>query len=454
MRARPSAHTSCPWLALTPRPGAPARRITHEDPAYDRMMGAVRQFVEEEEGGAHDVAVGEVFTAEMYEQLERQMAAQGWEGLAETRARWEGDLQSRRIVSGFLKDKAIGSKRLASMPDRMTNTIRTADGGTAHRPTVINCYADAPLDSVAAWWEQWRAFIFERPLPFAAHMGVAATSQPPALLFRPIPRAKYPALSAEEEAISVPLQTLSLAIFDAIMVHMMGSVARTTWQPLRAELCAALNERKPARTLEILSRYSGSEDPAQLRRPPAPAGVICLQEASTYLVGELRSAASAWSVHAGRGGKRDQNSVVMLRREEWDEALEDVTAQVDEVAAGAATRAAGAKRGAPWSGGDLHAVVVKRRVAPHAGESFLVASFHGDTNGLLTVPLLRALAVFRHDIAIADGAAPRLLLGIDSNAYERPKDGGWLGVDQLEAELARTGECSNGRLGLRRLPRL
>ena len=138
----------------------------------------------------------------------------------------------------------------------------------------------------------------------------------------------------------------------------------------------------------------------------------------------------------------------MLRREEWDEALEDVTAQVDEVAAGAATRAAGAKRGTPWSGGDLHAVVVKRRAAPHAGEFFLVASFHGDTNGLLTVPLLRALAVFRHDIALADGAAPRLLLGIDSNAYERPKDGGWLGVDQLEAELVRTGECSNGRLGL------
>ena len=35
----------------------------------------------------------------------------------------------RKIVSQFIKDGAIGAKRLTSMPDRVSNTI-TADGRT------------------------------------------------------------------------------------------------------------------------------------------------------------------------------------------------------------------------------------------------------------------------------------------------------------------------------------
>lgn len=38
-----------------------------------------------------------------------------------------------------MKDGKLGEKRLASMPDRITNTIRTTTG-PVYRPTVINCY--------------------------------------------------------------------------------------------------------------------------------------------------------------------------------------------------------------------------------------------------------------------------------------------------------------------------
>ena len=42
-----------------------------------------------------------------------------------------------------------GDKRLASMPDRTTNTIKTISG-EVYRPTVINCYK-GDLSTVEKW---------------------------------------------------------------------------------------------------------------------------------------------------------------------------------------------------------------------------------------------------------------------------------------------------------------
>ena len=52
-------------------------------------------------------------------------------------------------------------------------------------------------------------------------------------------RSKY-ALSEDGERLSIPLQTLCGAIFDAILVHMMNSIAPTTGSR-EANLSAALN---------------------------------------------------------------------------------------------------------------------------------------------------------------------------------------------------------------------
>lgn len=301
--------------------------ITHdEDPSYDGMMRAVRLFVEEDavralclpalyaaecgrlprrsptqlsssQGGVHDVPVHEVFTAGMFDELMASMAAvPSWRGIDDaalqlTRSRWETDLKDRRIVSGFLKDKSLGSKRLVSMPDRITNTIRTAAGGSVHRPTVINCYRAQQLASVADWWQHWQPFMFHDTIavPPKAHGSEKADSQEPqkvvpATLLKRISRAKYPALTAEEEDASLPLQTVVLAIFDAIMVHMMSEVAATIWQPLRAELCTALNARKPQRTVEILGEYTSGSGEVDFE-----ASVVCLQETSAHFLGLLRN---------------------------------------------------------------------------------------------------------------------------------------------------------------------
>ena len=55
-------------------------------------------------------------------------------------------------------------------------------------------------------------------------------------LLKPIPRAKYPELTEDDERLSLPLQVVSIAIFDAILVHMLEKVGKESWQTLRQEI--------------------------------------------------------------------------------------------------------------------------------------------------------------------------------------------------------------------------
>ena len=68
--------------------------------------------------GARDVPVKEVFTQRMFDELAASMAAAGWQGVDQVTQRWHAEYKDRPIISGFVKDGAIGKKRLASMPDR------------------------------------------------------------------------------------------------------------------------------------------------------------------------------------------------------------------------------------------------------------------------------------------------------------------------------------------------
>ena len=53
-------------------------------------------------------------------------------------------------------------------------------------------------------------------------------------MLQPIKKAKYPDITEEEEMVSLPLQTMCGAIFDAILVHIMNTVSSPdVWQPLK-----------------------------------------------------------------------------------------------------------------------------------------------------------------------------------------------------------------------------
>ncbi|KAH8096548.1 hypothetical protein JL720_3927 [Aureococcus anophagefferens] len=337
----------------------------------------------------------DVFTDAMFAELRARLEATGFEGLDAVAEIWEADYKHRKIVSGFLKDAALGAKRLVSMPDRVTNTI-SAGGATRTRPTVINCYRGGDLGDVASWWAAWQKFMFDEVV------AVGDASKSPAAMLPPIKKSKYPAITEAEEAISRPLSAVLLAAFDAILVHALAGAQAATgadWQHIRGAMCDALNDRKYDRTASILETTY------------ADADVVFLQESSAAFAdfAKNRPLGDAYEFLAPGDAdpKRDQNSLVLLKRGAWAGAT-DVTADVVAVLADAT----GGK--APVAPGDLAAVAATR-----GGDAYLLVSFHGDTNGLATKPVLDAAHAYRS--ARAPGA--KLLFGLDANVYAEAVEG-------------------------------
>ena len=119
-------------------------------------MSDVQAFVSEPGDRDRDVRVEEVFSDQMWEQLQKKMKDVGWAGVDEVDKMWKDDFRSRKIVGDFLTDATLGKKRLASMPDRVTNTIRT-ENGNVMRPTVINCFS-GDLGTQEKWFEAvWKS---------------------------------------------------------------------------------------------------------------------------------------------------------------------------------------------------------------------------------------------------------------------------------------------------------
>merc|ERR1712071_567449 len=231
----------------------------------EKLMIDVEHFLDQP--GDNDIPVANVFTDDMFNSLEEKMLAVGWDPERKVRSYWENDFKKRPIVTGFLKDPSLGSKRLASMPDRITNTINVVGADEpVCRPTVINMY-EGDLSTMEQWWSAWLKFMFEDPLPIKGKSGVESFA--PFQMLKPISKAKYPAITEEEEKVSIPLQTMCGAIFDAILVHMMNTVSSPdVWQPLKKTMVDALNRKKVPNTIKILRETYGEMD------------IITLQEVS------------------------------------------------------------------------------------------------------------------------------------------------------------------------------
>lgn len=123
-------------------------------------MESVQQFIDDPK--ARDISVSRVFTPEMWGELQMLMKARGWSGIEETDARWRTDFSSRKIIGGFIKDKSLGDKRLASMPDRYTNTINTVRLRTRAPPLLI-------LPPAVASWRRVRPCTCICPGSSASH---------------------------------------------------------------------------------------------------------------------------------------------------------------------------------------------------------------------------------------------------------------------------------------------
>jgi len=356
-----------------------------ENPHYVKLMEDIENFIENP--GDKDVPVGEVFTSEMFEALKKLMEQQGWEGLDVVSRMWEEDYSKRKIVSEFLKDKDIGSKRLASMLDRITNTLNLADGSQIYRPTAINMYEDSKLDSMQEWFDRWSEFLFSKPVVLKEDEQMICE------MLAPIKRAKYPAVTEEEEKVSIPLQTVVGGVFDAVLVHMLNTVAPGEWMDIKMQLGSKLNKGKIPRSLDILARTYVDRD------------LIFLQEVSAAFVGifqghELSNTFDLYTP-AKLDGKRDQNSMVLTNKKLEFVKVKEVT---DEIVP------ADAKKEIGCADGDLFAV--------HGtinGVNHILASFHGDTNGLQTIPITTKMNQAMQDMF----KGYRMIFGLDANVYEK-----------------------------------
>jgi len=357
---------------------------------YQQIMERIEKFIEQP--GEKDIPVQEVFTETMFTELETQMDTIGWDNV---RSHWK-DYKNRKIISEFMKDTTLGKKRLASMPDRITNTINVVGSNDpVCRPTVINMY-DGDLSTSVQWWSSWKKFMFDKPLVISKN-GIDTTMKPYEML-QGIKKSKYPDITEEEEEKSLPLQTMCGAIFDAILVHMMNTVSTpSVWQALKQEMVEALNKKKVPHTLELLRTSYGNSD------------IITLQEVSGSFIDQAKGGplGKKFWIYApsDMDAVRDQNSVIMLNRVTFPkgrsaEITQSIYSSFPE----------GLK--VPVAGGDINVVTAEDKF----GVEYVIASFHGDTNGLATIPVNDALVK-------AMGSAKNLLdrklvFGLDANTYE------------------------------------
>ena len=391
--------------------------ITNDDPNYNDLMKKVSKFITEP--GDKDVPVSQIFTSSMFDNLMENIKMHtSWTGLEETKLQWDDDFSKRKIISEFLKDPLLGKKRLISMTDRVTNTINVAGQEVPlTRPTVINCYdgktvdgSVVTLDSVETWWPTWLEFMFKREISVADRNDKTKVKKQAIFdMLQPIKKSKYPSLTEEEEKISLPLQTLCGAIFDAILVHMMNQISPVAgpnaskggWEGIRTNMCDRLNRHKTTRILEILETTYRTQD------------VIFLQE----VAGSFKAKATAQRLGSeyfdvmspvDMDTSRDQNSYILLQKERFTE-ITEVTDKVLETLAIDAPKA-------PVAKGDVYAITA---LDSKTGHKMLFASFHGDTNGLATIPVVTAVTKFAQQKLPSDY---RLLFGLDANTYGEPEE--------------------------------
>ena len=365
--------------------------ISGQSDQYAKLMNDVQFFVDHP--GDRDFYVRDVLTDEMFAELKHDMAKHGFPGLDDLERRWVHDYRNRLAITGFLKDKAIGSKRLVSMPDRITNTINS-DGRIIYRPSVISGF-EGVMGKIPVWWEKWRDYTFRTDVHTLDRLAPGTYKvQAVCKMIETIRHSKYPAITPEEEAISIPLQTLALAIFDAILVRMLQIIAPKTWQPLKHSLCDAFNKNKSQQVINILAKSYDDAD------------VIFIQEAAASFVDHANGGlAHKYMVLRPYviDGYRNQNSMILARKDKFLEGSRtDLTEQVAKLAGGNWT--------AP---GDLCAVAIKGV----DGQRYMLASFHGDTNGLATVPVLKAL----HEAFTKSYPDHIVIFGLDANTVRDPR---------------------------------
>lgn len=361
-----------------------------DDPEFSALMKTYEELITTPK--ENDVPIINLFRQEMFEEL--MEACRTRDDVTEAnisfvRSRWT-ELQSKLIVSGFIKDKSIADRRLTSQPDLATNTI---DIGRASfcRPTVMNMY-DRDLKTIPEWWSQWKTFMFDTDI---------GTGETPYKLLVPYKKSKYPAISVEEEKHIIPLQCLYLAIYDAITVQLMNIASpEGKWTGIKQKSIQYFMNKVGSQIQIILSR---------------DCDVFCLQEVSSSLLAAMQAdddlnirfhIASPVKFNT----KTNQNSLILLNKKRYNDITEITASVVDQVSS--------------VVDGDLMLVEVSNN-----GIKQLFGSFHGDSDGKSTPLVMKKIA----ELFKGEG---NVIIGMDANTT---KTGGKFPVSTFMEQISGLG---------------
>lgn len=183
---------------------------------------------------------------------------------------------------------------------------------------------------------------------------------------------------------------------------------------LYSNMVESLNKKKVPHTLEILENTYAESD------------IITLQEVSSSFIDQAQSGNLGEKFHVvspkDLDAVRDQNSVIFLNKKTFPGGkIKEITPLVEDSFENADV---------PVSKGDILAITTKSM----DGVPFVIASFHGDTNGLATKPVLDAIVkAMSNDKKLSNH---QLVFGLDANTYETEKPGKNQGVMDFVSRIS------------------
>jgi len=396
------------------------KRLKEEQKRYERTMEKIdEQLLDRRtKNGLRAMKISDLLTNEMIEDLRRSI----FEGSCATKDTWthrefeeclkfwEHGFKDKLVIEEFLLNDEIGSKRLCSMPDRLTTKITLKNDGDGDesvivRPCVTTSYADvAVLSDDKKWWEQWLKFVFMEKNGAIKNIKF-------------LDNKKYPAITDEEVKISRPLQLFCLAAFDKSLIKLIQN-ADENWAETKKMLVDALVDKKIDATVQILENISKDKD------------CICLQEVS----GQMREAMSNSAILSEKfdclsspdfDSVRNQNSMVLASKAFFKSGIwEVVNIDSSKLPAGVANGDLCVVREIVIDDADDISTTQKRR------KPFTIASFHGDTNGLQTVDVVKAVNKECNDTTTAPSTTT-LVFALDANSHYDDNKGKRLSCEQM-----------------------
>ena len=157
------------------------------------------------------------------------------------------------------------------------------------------------------------------------------------------------------------------------MLYIVNTVSPGSWPSIKMSICQGLVLQKPQKLCKILVDYYKDTD------------VMCLQECSSAVIAVLQQqlgTAYHVIVPGDADGTRDQNSVLCLSKKKYAAGHTEITQNIIRTFPHDSLTSVAA--------GDLLAIICKTVT----GQECVLASFHGDSNGLATPVVTQKTAEF------------------------------------------------------------